>query len=77
MTGEEFRQKREALGLTISDLGHIIDVRQDTIRKWEGGRAKHGPHPTSCRVLDWMIAGYRPREWPQQADYRRQMAEGQ
>ena len=76
MTGEEFRQKREALGLTISDLGHIIDVRQDTIRKWEDGRAKHGPHPTACRVLNWMIAGYCPPEWPQKADWRRQMSEG-
>ncbi len=67
MTPQEFKAAREALGLSASQLGTILSTDPRTIRKWEaehGGSARP-PNPIACRVLEWMLAGYRPPEWPQ------------
>ncbi|GAB2457413.1 DUF1870 family protein [Xylanimonas ulmi] len=38
MTGGELQTVREYLGLTTESLAAILDVRHDTVRRWESGR---------------------------------------
>jgi transcriptional regulator with XRE-family HTH domain len=63
MNGEEFREARKALGLTIGDTAAILGVSPDTIRRrWQ--LDKPGPNPIACNVMRWMTDGFRPPEWP-------------
>ncbi|WP_102867900.1 helix-turn-helix domain-containing protein [Pseudovibrio exalbescens] len=66
MTPSEFKSARRKLGLSQSQLATVINVDSRTIRKWEaeaGGSARP-PNPIACRVLQWMLDGYRPPQWP-------------
>lgn len=66
MTPDEFKMARQKLGLTLSELGAILDTDPRTIRKWEAlhGNSARNPNPVASRVMSWMLAGYRPPEWP-------------
>ena len=67
MSPEEFKEARRKLGLTQSQLGAILDTAPQTIRKWEMGedRSTARPvNPIAARALRWMLAGFRPPEWP-------------
>ena len=66
MTPTEFREARERLGLSLTDLGHILDTHHRTVRKWETpeGSSARPPNPVACQVVRWMLAGFRPPEWP-------------
>lgn len=63
-TGEGFRDAREHLGLSYRELSEILGgIRPDTIRKkWE--RDDPPPGPMASQIMDWMVDGYRPPEWP-------------
>lgn len=65
MTPQEFRSAREQLGLSAGRLAHILNVDKRTLRRWESvdGSAARPPNPIACRVLTWLLAGYRPPEW--------------
>ena len=55
-TPKEFKEARLRLGLTVSELGDILNVSADTIRKWEGNpdsKRSRDPNPIACRVLEW------------------------
>ena len=68
MTPQEFKQARQSLGLTQSELGHILDTAPQTIRKWEMDAERstaRGPNPVAWRAMQWMLDGFRPPEWPQ------------
>lgn len=62
-----FKAGRERLGLSQSQLGHILDTGPRTIRQWEAEDVLNSrdPNPIACRVMQWMLDGYRPPEWPQ------------
>ena len=62
MTGAEFKERRKALGRSIGQMAEVLDVRADTVRKWESGKGL-GPHPTACVVLGWMEAGFEPSDF--------------
>lgn len=47
LSGAEFRATRELLGLTLEAIASILDVRTDTIQRWERGR-----EPIPYRVRD-------------------------
>ncbi|WP_107992084.1 helix-turn-helix domain-containing protein [Breoghania corrubedonensis] len=66
MTPIEFKEARHTLGLSAAQLGAIIDTDPRTIRKWEAttGTNARPPNPIACRVLEWMLAGWRPPQWP-------------
>ena len=66
MTPTEFKQARQSLGLSVTDLAHILAVGPRTVRSWEqpAGSRSRDPSPTACRVMEWMLNGYRPPEWP-------------
>jgi len=68
MTGAEFKAGRERLGLSYRELGEILGgIRADTIRrKWELDAPS--PSPIASQIMRWMLAGYRPPEWPLEAD---------
>jgi hypothetical protein len=67
MTPEQFKAARMSLGLSVYDLGRILDTAPDTIREWElpdHRSTARGPNPVAARALHWLLAGYRPPEWP-------------
>lgn len=67
MTPADFKQARQKLGLTQSQLGRILDTAPQTIRKWEApdtASTARGPNPVACQAMRWMLAGFRPPEWP-------------
>jgi hypothetical protein len=67
VTHEQFKAGRRSLGLSVYQLGHILNTAPDTIRKWELPDHRctaRGPNPVAARVLHWLLAGYRPPEWP-------------
>ena len=67
MNAREFRQARHSLGLTQAQLGAILDTNPTTIRKWEAEADRstsRDPNPVACQVMRWMIAGFRPPEFP-------------
>lgn len=51
MTGSELRVAREFLGLDRADLARIVEVREDTVRRWEIGK-----DPVTFRVRDAVVA---------------------
>lgn len=68
MTPAEFKSARRELGLTQSELGAILDTNPTTIRRWEadpGADMARPPNPVAAQVMRWMLAGFRPSEWPQ------------
>lgn len=64
MTPQQFKQARHTLGLSTAQLGTILDTNDRTVRKWEHDDGTRPPNPIACRVLEWMLAGYRPPEFP-------------
>ncbi len=65
MSPAEFKEARRKLGLSASQLGAILNTDPRTIRKWEDESGTRPPNPIACRVIEWMLAGYRPPEWPE------------
>ena len=67
MTPEEFKAAREKLGLSLRQTAHILGVGQPTVTKWEmppEAKSRAKPNPTAVRVMQWMLEGFRPPEWP-------------
>ena len=67
MTSGEFKSARRKLGLTQAQLGVILDTLPQTIRKWEMDEERstaRSVNPIAARVMQWMLDGYRPPEWP-------------
>lgn len=68
MTPTEFKKARQELGLTASQLGHILNTDPPTIRKWEADEARktsRNVNPIAARAMRWMLGGFRPPEWPE------------
>lgn len=67
MEPEEFKRARRRLGLTQAELGRILDTAPQTIRKWEmqpENSTARGVNPVAAQVMRWMLAGFRPPEFP-------------
>ncbi len=64
MTPAEFKQARHSLGLSASELGRVLNTDPRTIRKWEHEDGTRPPNPVACRAMEWMLAGWRPPQWP-------------
>lgn len=63
MTPAQFKQARRELGLSTARLGAILNTDPRTVRRWEQDDGTRPPNPIACRVLEWMLAGYRPPQW--------------
>ena len=64
MTPAAFKAARNRLGLSAASLGAILNVNERTVRKWEQEGQARPPNAIACRVLEWMLEGYRPPQWP-------------
>lgn len=64
MSPFQFKAARRKLGLSASQLGEILNTDPRTVRKWEQEDGTRPPNPIACRVIEWMLAGYRPPEFP-------------
>jgi len=64
MTPTQFKQARNSLGLSSSQLGLILNTDKRTIRKWESEGDTRPVNPIAMRVVQWMLDGYRPPQWP-------------
>lgn len=64
MTPAQFKDARNRLGLSASQLADIINSDPRTIRKWEHEDGTRPPNPIAVRIMEWMLAGYRPPQWP-------------
>lgn len=67
MTPAQFKQARRELGLTQGQLAVILDTAPQTIRKWEMDETRstaRSVNPIAARVMQWMLDGYRPPEFP-------------
>jgi DNA-binding transcriptional regulator YiaG len=65
MTPEQFKAKREALGLTQSQLAEILGMSSSlVIRRWEMPsyvKSSRPPNPIACKVLEnW---DKKPADW--------------
>lgn len=69
MDPDEFKRARQQLGLTQAELGRILDTAPQTIRKWEMGEDRstsRSVNPVAAQAMRWMLAGFRPPEWPKE-----------
>jgi DNA-binding transcriptional regulator YiaG len=64
MTPAQFKEARHKLGLSASQLGRVLDTDPRTIRRWESDEDPRPVNPIAARVMAWLLAGYRPPEWP-------------
>lgn len=67
MTPQEFKEARQKLGLTQSQLAQILDTAPQTIRKWEMSQDRstaRSVNPVAARVMEWMLEGFRPPGFP-------------
>lgn len=67
MMPSEFKSARRKLGLTQGQLGAILDTAPQTIRKWEMDEDRstaRSVNPVAAQVMRWMLAGFRPPEFP-------------
>jgi len=66
MTRTEFKEARNKLGLSHSQLGKILDTDSRTIRRWESDKETgRDPNPIACVVLKWMLKGFKPSDFEQ------------
>lgn len=62
MTPIEFKNSREAMGLSVRDLAYVLGTEERTIRKWETENGI-GPNPVAARAVKWMLEdGFQPPE---------------
>jgi len=64
-TPKGFADQRRELGLTQSQLGHVLNVAPRTVRKWEQDDGTRPVNPIAARVAEWLALGFRPKEWPE------------
>lgn len=69
MSPEEFKAARLQLGLSIKQLSAILGTTPQSITKWEAppsASTASKVNPIAAQVLRWMLAGFRPPEWPEE-----------
>ena len=72
MDSKQFKEARRKLGLSVAELGLILDTEPGTIRRWEadpGAARARAPNPVAARVMKWMVSGFRPQEFSGLRDF--------
>ena len=70
MSKQEFLELRTSLGLTREEAAKILNVKTDTLRKWDGNKnpdSPMGPHPTAVLYLQFIAQNPNivPPFWPE------------
>lgn len=63
----QIREARQKLGLTQSQLAHLLDTSDHVVRRMEMSpdKASHrDPAPRMVRLIAAYLDGYRPLDWP-------------
>ena len=68
MEKQEFKEARKKLGLSQRALAIILNSNHRTVQRWEDGEDSRPVNPIAARVLDWLLKGFRPPEWPKKKD---------
>ena len=67
MTPEQFKSARRALGYSQKALAAEWGMGNNagrTVRRWESEGDARPVNPIAMRVVQWMLDGYRPPQWP-------------
>ena len=64
MTKAEFKAARQRLGLSSPQLAHVLACDARTVRRYEDEGDPRPVAATAARVMAWLLAGFRPPEWP-------------
>lgn len=62
MTPAQFKEARHKLGLSASQMGHVLNVDPRTVRRWESDVDPRPVNPIAARVVEWMLDGFVPPE---------------
>lgn len=57
MTPDEFKELRNTLGMSISETALICGVGVRTVRRWESPNRTPDPHPSGCKILEYLGTG--------------------
>ena len=61
MTPDEFKQTRERIGITKTQLARLLGVSPVTVNRWESyGKGNRAPNQIACTVLRWLDQGFMP-----------------
>lgn len=66
MTGDELKEARQALGLTLVELGHLLGYAGEHVRA-QVHKMETGDRPikeAQRRLVEAYLEGYRPADWP-------------
>lgn len=73
---EDFRAARLTLGLSTLTTAKILNVTERNVQYWEdSGRRDRQPNKTACRVMEWLIEGFRPPQFRQRTKFGRKSLE--
>lgn len=64
-----FRRARADLGLTQEQLAGILGIDRKTVQRYEAApetRFSRPVNPIAARVMSWLMAGFRPPQWPRE-----------
>ncbi len=56
-----FAAARWHMNMTAETAACLLGVNERSLKRWESGKTEVSP--TAAKVLDWMLEGWRPREW--------------
>ena len=74
MTPDEIKKARHKLGLSVAQLAAMLETDPQTIRRMEqreDANTSRAPAVRMVRLLRAYLDGYRPRDWPLDAESRR------
>lgn len=69
MNQNEIKDARQRLGLSVADLGRLLDTDPQSVRRWEADETtstSRRPPPRAVRLIRAYLDGHRPADWPKE-----------
>lgn len=64
MTPHQFKEGRQKLALSQAKCAKVFGVSKRTLEYWEADDGKRPVHPTAIKMMEWLLTGARPPNWP-------------
>jgi len=67
MNNVDMKNARKALGLSVNQMGAMLDTDGQSIRRMEmdpSNSTARSPAPRMIRLIVAYLDGYRPQDWP-------------